>query len=729
MAEKETQFDKIKRISRDQKNIRNIATSAHIHHGKTALTDNLLAASGHMAEKSAGDLDAGMATWQHSDEQERLMTVDAANVSMVHSFHDKEYLINLIDTPGHVDFGGNVTRAMRAIDGTIVLVCAVEGIMPQTETVIKQALKERVKPVLFINKVDRLIKELKLTPEQMQQRFVEIFHEFNDLVRKIADQEFKEKWQVDIKNGSVAFGSARENWALSVPFMQKKGFTFKDIFKLYEMEEEEKKAWCWKNAPLFEILLDMAVNHLPNPLDAQRYRIPKIWHGDLDSELGKSLMNCDPKGKVAFVINRIVIDPRSGKEISAGRLFSGTLKIGQEVYLNLAKKKQKVQQLFIYNGVKPEQIEELGPGNVLAISGVTGEAGETITLEPETAFEELKHIFEPVITKAIEVTKTADLPKLVEILKKVAKEDPSIKIEINEQTGESLMSGMGELHLEIIENRIRTEKGLDVKTSEPIIVYREGAGKESPSVEGRSPNKHNSFYLKVEPLEDKIYEAIKSGELREGRVKKKSDELAAVLSKLEWGGDEIRAVRDIYKGNMFMDETRGEVHIGEVIEMVLDAFEMVMDKGPMAREPCMKMKVSLTDIKLHEDAIHRGPAQVYPAVRESITEAMKKGNQYILEPLQIHVIEMPEKFLSAVTKLVGSKRGQMLEVKNEDSQAEMHAKLPVAEMIGWSSDLRSATEGRGTSSLLDQSFEKIPAGLQPEVIRGIRQRKGLSENQ
>ena len=179
MAEKETQFDKIKRISKDQKHIRNIATSAHIHHGKTALTDNLLAASGHMAAKSAGDLEAGMATWQHLDEQERLMTVDAANVSMVHDFHGEEFLINLIDTPGHVDFSGNVTRAMRAIDGTIVLVCAVEGIMPQTETVIKQALRERVKPVLFINKVDRLIKELKLTPEKMQQRFFDIFREFN----------------------------------------------------------------------------------------------------------------------------------------------------------------------------------------------------------------------------------------------------------------------------------------------------------------------------------------------------------------------------------------------------------------------------------------------------------------------------------------------------------------------------------------------------------------------
>ncbi len=729
MADKETQFDKIKRLSSDQKHIRNIATSAHIHHGKTALTDNLLAASGHMAAKSAGNLDAGMATWQHLDEQERLMTVDAANVSMVHDFHGSEYLINLIDTPGHVDFGGNVTRAMRAIDGTIVLVCAVEGIMPQTETVIKQALRERVKPILFINKIDRLIKELKLTPEQMQQRFFDIFHEFNELVSKIAETEFKEKWLVDIKDGSVAFGSARENWALSVPFMTKKKITFKDIFKLYEMDENEKREWVWKNAPLYEVLLDMVVKHLPNPLEAQKYRIPKIWHGDHDSDFGKSLARCDPKGKPAFVITRIVIDPKSGKEISAGRLFSGTLKVGMDVYLNLAKQKQKIQQLFIYNGIKPEQIEEIRPGNVLAIAGVTGEAGETITLEPETPFEELKHIFEPVITKAIEVKKMIDLPKLIEILRKVSKEDPSLKVSINEETGESLISGMGELHLEIIENRIVTEKGLEVKTSSPIVVYRETVEKESPTIEGRSPNKHNSFYMKVEPLESNIYEAIQNAEIPEGRIKKKNKELFDKFSELGWDGDTIRSIRDVYRGNIFLDQTRGEVRINEVIEMVIDAFEMVIDAGPLTREPCTRMKISLMDTRIHEDPIHRGPAQVYPAVREAIKDCMKKANATLLEPLQIHIIEVPDKFLGAVTKLISSKRGQMIEVKQEGSDVEIKGKLPVAEMIGWSNDLRSATEGRGNSSLADQLFEKVPMSLQPEIIKKIRQRKGLSENQ
>ena len=703
-----------------------VAEGPIIHN--TAFTDNLLAAAGQMASKNAGNLDEGMATWQHSDEQERLMTVDSANVSMVHEYEGEEYLVNLIDTPGHVDFGGNVTRAMRAIDGTVVLVCASEGIMPQTETVLKQALKERVKPLLFINKVDRLIKELKMTPEQMQARFMKIFKDFNDLVHKIAEPDFKDKWLVDINDGSVAFGSAKDNWALSLPFMKKKNVSFKDIIDAYNKPEDERKAWFWDKAPLFEVSLDMAVKHLPNPVDAQKYRIPKIWHGDLESDFGKSLLNCDPKGKLGFVATRIVIDPKSGKEVTAGRIFSGTLKPGMDVYLNMAKRDGKIQQVLIYNGIRPEQMEEIPAGNVLAVSGVDAEAGETITEGETTPFEELKHIFEPVITQAIEVTRSSDLPKLIEVLRKVGKEDPSIHIEINEETGENLMSGMGELHLEIVENRIKTEKGVEVKTSPPIVVYRETVAKDGAG-EGKSPNKHNIFVLEVEPLEDNVWNAIKEGNISETRYKKKDENLTNALRDLGVENDEIKQYRDVYKGNVFLDRVKGEVHMLEVIEMILDAFEQVCNAGPLAREPCTKLKVSLVDIKLHEDAIHRGPAQVYPAIRDAMQSAMRAGNASLLEPLQIQLIEAPNDFMSSVTKLVSAKRGQLLDVSQDEVGVEVKGKIPVAEMLGWSSDLRSATEGRGVSSLVDQMFERIPSQLQEEVIKQIRSRKGLAENQ
>lgn len=729
MAE-ETRTQRMKRLSQKQKNIRNIATSAHIHHGKTALTDNLLAAAGFMSEKSAGDLEEGMATWQHKDEQERLMTVDAANVSMVHEFGGEEFLINLIDTPGHIDFGGNVTRAMRAIDGTVVLVCASEGIMPQTETVLKQALRERVKPVLFINKVDRLIKEMQYTAEQIQQRFVKIIVEFNRLIEQIADTDFKEKWKVNFQDGSVCFGSARDNWALSLPYMQKKGVTFKDVLHIYEIQDpEERKNFVWEKMPCHDVLLDMVTKHLPNPVDAQKYRIPKIWKGDHDSEMGKGLINCDPKGPLAFVITRILIDPKSGREISAGRLYSGTIKDGMIVYLNGGKQNQRIGQVLMYQGIKTEPLEEVPAGNVLAIAGITSFAGETITIEPEQPFEELKHIFEPVITKSIEPAKPQDLSKLVEVLKKVGKEDPSVKVEINDETGEMLLHGMGELHLEIIENRIITEKNVQVKTGAPIVVYRETVSKKGAEMEGKSPNKHNKLYFVVEPLEPHIRELIRNAELPEGRIKKKDLAIRDTLVDAGFDNDTALAVKDIYKGNMLIDVTKGNVQLSESIQLVIEGFEQVMDAGPLAREPCFGVKVTLVDAKLHEDAIHRGPAQMYPAVREGIKLSMMGAGPTIFEPVQTHLIEGPVEFTGELTKLVMNKRGQVLEMTQETHQSVIKAKLAVGEMIGWSSDLRSATGGRGVSSLVDQTFEKLPAELQDKIVRQIVQRKGLTAGQ
>ncbi|MBI2564783.1 elongation factor EF-2 [Candidatus Woesearchaeota archaeon] len=709
----------------DYKNF--IAEGIVIHN--TALTDNLIAAAGLMSAKAAGSLEAGMETWQHKDEQERLMTVDAANVSMAHKFEGEEFLINLIDTPGHIDFGGNVTRAMRAIDGTVVLVCGSEGIMPQTETVLKQALRERVKPVLFINKVDRLMNELQLNPEAIQKRFTEIIIHFNRLIEQIAEKDYKEKWKVNFADGSVAFGSARDNWALSLPYMQKKGVTFKDVQQIYELQGEERHQYVWEKMPVHEVILDMVIKHLPNPIEAQKYRIPKIWRGEIESEMGKSLISCDPNGKLAFVITRITIDPKSGRELCAGRLYGGTMREGMQVYLNNAKMEQRVGQVLMYQGIKPEIINDIPAGNVLAIAGIIGNAGETVTDTPDQPFEEMKHIFEPVITKSISPTKPQDISKMVEVLKKVAKEDPSVKIEINQETGENLIHGMGELHLEIIEGRIKEEKKLEIKTGPPIVVYRETVNKRSIEVEGKSPNKHNKLYFIVEPLELHIRELIKNGELPEGRVKKKDFKMRDTLVDAGWNNDTALSVKDIYKGNIFLDATRGNVQLSECLQLVIDGFEQVIDAGPLAREPSFGVKIILADAKLHEDAIHRGPAQMYPAVRDGIKLAFMNSNPVIFEPVQTYLIEAPIEFTGEITKLVMNKRGSVLELNQEGAQCAVKAKIPVAEMIGWSSALRSATSGRGQSSLMDQTFEKVPQELQNQIIQQIIKRKGLSEGQ
>ncbi|MBW3003777.1 elongation factor EF-2 [Candidatus Woesearchaeota archaeon] len=720
----EKMVDKVTRIMKVPNNIRNIAICAHIDHGKTTFSDNLLSGAGMLSEELAGK---ACALDFHEDEQARGITIDSASVSMVHEFEGAEYLINLIDTPGHVDFGGDVTRAMRAVDGAIVLCCASEGIMPQTETVLRQALKERVKPVLFINKVDRLIKELQLTPEKMQERFIDIINNVNRLIKNIAEKDYGEKWQVNVQDGSVAFGSAFHNWALSIPYMQKKGITFKEIIDAYEKGGDAYKELA-KKAPIHEVILNMVIRHHPNPVDAQNYRISKIWHGDIESEEGKSLRACNPQGPLFFVITKIVVDPQAG-EIAAGRLFSGTMIKGTHVFLNRLKQPSRVQQVFIYNGAKREIVDNVPAGNIIGIGGVKSRPGETITIEPTEPFEEITHIFDPVITKAIEAKKPSDLPKLIEVLRIVQKEDPTIKIEINEETGEHLMHGMGELHLEVIENRIKSEKGIEVSTSPPIVVYRETVMKPSVEVEGKSPNKHNKFYFKVEPLSAEIAKAIKAGHIPEMRVKKKDTALRDKF--IEYGFDPKVAdrVKDIYNSNVFMETTRGQVHLLEVIEMINDMFEDVMNQGPLAREPCTRVLVNMTDMTLHEDAIHRGPAQVYPAVREGIRGAMMQAAPVIFEPLQILHIEAPVENMGEISKIVSNKRGQLLEMNQEGNDVVVKAKMPVGEMFGWSSDLRSATGGRGTSSLIDQMFEKLPDELQQKILKQIRERKGLSENQ
>ncbi len=705
--------------------IRNIAIAAHIDHGKTTLSDNLLSGAGMISSELAGKqrfMDF------HDDEAERGITIDSANVSMIHSVDNTDYLINLIDTPGHVDFGGDVTRAMRAVDGAVVLSCAVEGIMPQTETVLRQAIKEKVRPILFINKADRLIKELKLTPEMMQERFVKIIASLNALIEKIAPSEYKQKWKVNVSDGSVCFGSAYMNWALSVPYMKKKGITFSKIIEAYESEDEAKIKELGKIAPLHEVLLNSVVEHLPNPVEAQKYRIKHIWPGDPESQVGKDLITCNPEGELALVITKITQDKHAG-EVCTGRMFSGTVRKGMEVITSKGKK-GRIQQVFISKGPQRIQIEEAVSGNIVGIAGIRDiNVGETVSIKEMDPFEDIQHIFEPVVTVAVEPAKPADLPKLVDVLKIVGKEDPSLKVTINEETGEFLISGMGELHLEVVTNRIKTEKGMDIKVSSPIVVYRESVTKLSPEVEGKSPNKHNKFYMTVEPLEETFSEAISNGDIHEGRVKKKDRELWDLFAEKGLTKDEAERVKDIFNGNIFIDMTRGIVALNEVIELVLDSFEEVMKAGPLARESCVKLKIKLMDVNLHEDSIHRGPGQVYPAVREGLKEAMQQAGALLYEPVQVIQIDCPQDMMGNVSSVIQNRRGQVLDMKIDEDNMEIIAKVPVAETFGMTGDMRSATGGKGSFFVKSQTFEQLPRELQDKITKSIRDRKGLTENQ
>ena len=719
MSRRAKMISKIKELMYQPEYIRNIGIVAHIDHGKTTLSDNLLAGAGMISAELAGDQ-----RFLDFDEQEqaRGITIDAANVSMVHSYDGEEYLINLIDTPGHVDFGGDVTRAMRAVDGAVVVVCAVEGIMPQTETVLRQALKENVRPVLFINKVDRLINELKLDASELQERFIKIIANANKLIKNMAPEEFREKWQVRVEDGSVAFGSAYHNWAINVPIMQETGINFNDIYQYCTDDNQKELA---QKVPLHQVLLGMVVEHLPSPAKSQAYRVPIIWSGDLESEEGQAMLKTDPDGPLAVMVTDVSIDKHAG-EVATGRVYGGTIEKGSEVFLVGSHSKARVQQVGVYMGPERVNTDKVPAGNIVAITGAKNAvAGETIcdTGRKIKAFEGLEHISEPVVTVAVEAKNTKDLPKLIEVLRQVGKEDPTVRVEINEETGEHLISGMGELHLEIIAYRIN-EKGVEIETSEPIVVYRETVSGTAGPVEGKSPNKHNRFYIEIEPVEESVMQAIQEGKIKEGRVKGKEaskDFIEAGMDK-----EEARRVWDVYEKNLFINMTRGIQYLDEIKELLLDGFESAMDNGPIAKEKVMGVKIKLMDAKIHEDAVHRGPAQVLPAIRKGIFGAMMSAEPTVLEPIQKVFINVPQDYMGSATREIQNRRGQIVNMTQEGDMVTVESVVPVAEMFGFAGDIRSATEGRCLWSTENAGFEKLPNELQHTIIREVRTRKGLS---
>jgi elongation factor 2 len=653
------------------------------------------------------------------DEQERGITIDAANVSMTHKYEDTEYLINLIDTPGHVDFGGDVTRAMRAVDGALVVVDAVEGAMPQTETVVRQALREGVKPALFINKVDRLISELQEGPQEMQQRLQAVIATVNELIIGMTEERDVD-WTVSVEDGTVAFGSALYKWGVSAPSMVATGVGFPEII---ELEQAGKRTELHEQTPLSDVVLDMVAEHFPSPYDAQPQRIPRVWRGDADSTMAIDMADVNDEGEVVFMVTDISMDPHAG-EVATGRLFSGSLKKGQELYVSGVAGQNRVQSVGIFMGGEREELDRGVPaGNIAAVTGLRDAiAGSTVSSVEMTPFESIEHISEPVITKSVEATKMDDLPKLIETLQQVAKEDPTIRIEINEDTGEHLISGQGELHLEVITQRIQKNQGLPVHTGEPIVVYREAPQTVSAEVEGVSPNRHNKFYITAEPLTDDIVDAIKRGEIAMGGPELERRE---ALMELGMDKDTAQGVEQIYGSNILVDATKGIQYLNETMELVIEGVEEALDDGPLAREPVQGVLLRLHDAKLHEDTIHRGPAQVIPAVREAVHRSLIDGDVKLLEPIQNVRIDVPSEHMGPASGEIQGRRGRVDDMFQEGDLMVIEGIAPVDEMIGFSSDIRSATEGRAAWNTENAGFRVMSDSLQRETIMDIRERKGL----
>ena len=723
MGRKEDNIAKATEVMHVRDQIRNLCIAAHIDHRKTTLSDNLIAGAGMMSEELAGK-----SRVLDFDEQEsaRGITINAASASMVHEVEGTDFLINLIDTPGHVDFGGDVTRAMRAVDGCFILTCAVEGAMPQTETVVRQALKEKVKPVLFINKVDRLINELQVTPEDMLERFKVQITRVNNLIRQFAPEEYKKEWQVSVSDGTVAFGSAYHNWGITVPYMQKSGISFKDIFEHCHNEQQRELS---KKAPVHEVLLDMAVTQLPSPVIAQPYRIPNIWTGELDSEFGKAMVNCDPKGPLALMITKIWMDPHAG-EVAVGRIYSGTINHGDTLWAIGGAKAERVQQVSMMVGGDRISIPSIVAGNIAALTGIrSAAAGVTVARDNDIIpFEAIRHYSEPVVTVAVEPKSMKDLPKFIDALRSLAKADASLQVTTNQETGEALLAGMGELHLEITTYRIEEEQNIKVSVSEPIVVYREStSGNNSGnSFEGKSPNRHNRFYVEVEPLPVEVVAALREGVFGSGTIRPNdAKDVGRKFGEYGMDKDLMRKIYAINGTNVFVNDTKGIQYLHETKELLIEAFNEVCLKGPVAEEPLMSVMVRLVDAKLHEDAIHRGPAQTIPAMRNAVRGALIRANTVIMEPMQKMHVSVPNDWLGGVTREITQRRGEIEDMPADGETTTVIGKVPVAETFGFSNDIRAASQGRAIWNSENCGFEELPRALLDKVVGGIRERKGL----
>ena len=711
----------ILRIIGNKDQIRNFGVIAHVDHGKTTMSDSLLAASGIISPSVAGQ---ALALDSMELEQNRQMTIRGANVTLFYETEGKDYVINMIDTPGHIDFTGRVTRALRAIDGVVVVSDSVEGIMTQTETVTRQALEERVRPVLYINKIDRLVKELRLDPPAMQKWLSNIIAHFNQLIDIYAEPEVKEKWKVSIQGNSVAFGSAKDRWGFNFRMAQKKGVSFKDVYDAYTSSDPNAIKALSERSPLHDAVLGMVVEHHPPPHVAQKYRIPKIWPGDLDSDIGKALIACDEKGLALMMVTTINVDPQAGR-VATGRLYSGTIKDGDEVYLVDAKRTGRVQSVNIYMGNTREVVSVLPAGNIPALLGLEyAVAGETIsTMKGAQAFESIKYVSEPVVTIAVEPKHPKDLPKLVEALRRITVEDPNLVVKINEETGETLMAGMGVLHLEIATSLLQ-EAGLDIVTTPPLINYRETIRMKAGPIMSKSPNKHNKIFMRIEPIPDDILDMIRTGKLKEDMDKK---EMAKILRDKGWSADEARSVAAIdVSGNMLVDETKGVQFLQESMDSIRSGFDDVIHNGPIAHEQVRGVKFALHHFVPHEDPAHRGLAQLMPAARRAMLGSMLIANPVLLEPILGIEVKCPQDLIGQVSSVLSGKRGKLLNVEQKGIIAIIQGEVPASETFDLSEKMRGATAGKAMWNSYFKAWQPVPNSIFRNLVGEVRKRKGLN---
>ena len=447
----------------------------------------------------------------------------------------------------------------------------------------------------------------------------------------------------------------------------------------------------------------MAIKKLPNPRQAQAYRIEKIWDGHINSLIGKSLVECGDDGPTVFCVTNVHSDPNGGT-VATGRLFSGKVKKDDRFHLVDALAETVVNQVSIDMGSFREEVSWVSAGNLASLT-LTGEvkAGETLVdLEHEAGmvpFEGISYVSEPVVTLAIEPKNPRDIPVLLEGLEKLASEDPNLKVAVDRETGEYLLSGMGELHLEVAINQLKSSCGLEVGVSSPRVVYMESVEKKGIIALAKSPNKLSSFWVQVEPEQEEQAKRTKKGE-----------ESGSILSV-----DEYR--------NVLLDCSGKTQQVSEeVLEAIIAGFEFACKAGPLCGEPVRHLKVNLVDFQLSSKF---SSVEVMRGVGKAFFGSFLTAKPFLLEPIYKTIISVASELAGECSRILSSRRGKVSSFEQKGLLTVISGLIPVSETFGFSKEMRSATSGRTFWQSFFDHWEKMPQKLALQVISDLRQRKGL----
>ena len=607
-------------------------------------------------------------------------------------------MVNLVDTPGHVDFSGKVTRAMRIIDGAIVVIDAVEGVMAQTENVLRSAIKERVRPVLFINKLDRLIRELKLSPIQIQERLNQIIEDTNFLISDTLSTDDSDTWEVSAEANTVAFGSALHKWGFNLRQIQEAQLKFSDIIEYYRKDAIEELTVL---LPIQNAILDMILEKLPSPISAQKYRIGHIWRGDPNSPAGQALIKGDRKGPLIFGVTKIVTDSRYG-DTAVGRLFSGRIKRGTMVRILPENQEARVQRVSLFMGPRQVVVEEIKAGNICGLVGLENtRAGNTVTgIHPPSGmvpFEEIRYVNEPVVTISIEPKKPRELPRLLTFLEILTKRDPNLNFQLNETTGENLLSGIGLLHLEVALHDIEKE-GIAVEASDPIVLYREIPKQAITARETyRSPNGENEVRIAIDIVEAPIEDKGIVGEI--------------------WYNDD--------RNNSLVSTASNSVP-ESAKEALIDGFIWALERGPLAGEPIGSTSVQILHLALSDQLSNRSRVELMSMIKEALFQAFNQTKMTLLEPIYEIEAFIPGEFLRELTSVIMARRGKVDHVDHKGTLVTLKGALPVSESFDLANAIRSQTSGKAVWQTRFSHWEKLPEERVSAVVSSLRERKGWS---